>query len=248
MNLKELQQNWNRFGKEDPMWAILTDSEKKGNKWSEEEFFLTGEKHVQKELKHMRRRHPALQLGSALDFGCGLGRLTQGLAVHFEQVHGVDIAPSMIDGANQLNKHKEKCTYHLNQKNDLSLFEDNKFDLVLSLITLQHMQPKYAKNYISEFLRVLKPGGMLLFQIPSVPDERTRKRHSPIRKIKKAAYRLFRPKANKKDAVMEMYWISLGEMAPFLESKGGVIDRVLRDQSAGNTWISYAYYVIKPDN
>ena len=40
MDLKELQKHWHQFGKQDPMWAILTWPDKKGNKWSVDEFFV----------------------------------------------------------------------------------------------------------------------------------------------------------------------------------------------------------------
>ena len=42
MELKELQKHWNKFGKEDPLWAIITLDEKRVNKWNPEEFFETG--------------------------------------------------------------------------------------------------------------------------------------------------------------------------------------------------------------
>jgi SAM-dependent methyltransferase len=42
-------------------------------------------------------------------------------------------------------------------------------DMILSWITLQHMRPRFAREYIREFLRVLAPGGLLLFQYPSKP-------------------------------------------------------------------------------
>ena len=42
MELKELQKHWNKFGKEDPLCAIITLDEKRGNKWNPEEFFETG--------------------------------------------------------------------------------------------------------------------------------------------------------------------------------------------------------------
>ena len=37
----------------------------------------------------------------------------------------------------------------------------------MSFIVLQHMEPRYAKAYVAEFLRVLRPGGVALFQLPS---------------------------------------------------------------------------------
>mgnify|MGYP003669044453 CR=1 FL=1 len=160
MNLTELIKNWNQFGKEDPYWAILTDPDKKGNKWDEEAFFETGRKWIDQQVKQLKRIKSNFKFHSALDFGCGVGRLTQGLANHFEHVSGVDVAPSMIQLANEKNK-KDNCTYFLNQKNDLSLFKNETFDFVFSIITLQHMQPKYAKNYILEFIRILKPEGTI---------------------------------------------------------------------------------------
>src|SRR5207253_2739240 len=51
---------------------------------------------------------------------------------------------------------------------DLSCFADGEFDLVVSDIVLQHMpSTNLIKSYISEFLRVLHPGGLAIFQLPS---------------------------------------------------------------------------------
>jgi hypothetical protein len=46
----------------------------------------------------------------------------------------------------EFNRHGDRCRYHVNARNDLSLFADDTFDLVLTLIVLQHMQPKYILN------------------------------------------------------------------------------------------------------
>ena len=45
----------------------------------------------------------------ALDFGCGLGRTTQALVSYFDEVYGVDIAPSSIELANRYNRHGVRC-------------------------------------------------------------------------------------------------------------------------------------------
>ena len=47
MKLKELQKNWDNFGKTDPRWSILTWSEKKNNKFDINEFFETGKKEIE---------------------------------------------------------------------------------------------------------------------------------------------------------------------------------------------------------
>lgn len=43
MHLNDLKTSWEHFAEEDAMWAILTDPQKKGNKWTREEFFASGQ-------------------------------------------------------------------------------------------------------------------------------------------------------------------------------------------------------------
>jgi 2-polyprenyl-3-methyl-5-hydroxy-6-metoxy-1,4-benzoquinol methylase len=167
MNLEELRANWNELGATDPLWAILSVPEYKGNRWNVEEFFRSGQTAVADLLGRIGGQLDLpLRHHRALDFGCGVGRLTQALAEHFDEVHGVDIAPSMIEGAQLANRAGRRCVYHLNARDDLAIFDDGHFDFVLSEIVLQHMQPEYALRYVGELVRVLSPGGLLIFQVP----------------------------------------------------------------------------------
>jgi len=169
MRLGAVQRFWDDQADADPMWAILTDPAKAGGRWNADEFFATGTREVGAFMQRTAAwGAPASRL-SALDFGCGIGRLTQALAVHFEQVYGVDISPKMIELANTYNRHGARCQYLCNPAGDLSRFADGSIDMIYSWITLQHVRPRYARRYIREFLRVLAPGGLLLFQYPSRP-------------------------------------------------------------------------------
>src|SRR6187549_2443840 len=105
MNLRELQSAWDELGRDDPMWAVLTDPAKRGGKWDPEAFFKTGCEDIRQALDMMATLPHPLRRGRALDFGCGLGRLSQALGEHFERVDGVDISPSMVAGANRFNRH-----------------------------------------------------------------------------------------------------------------------------------------------
>ena len=58
----------------------------------------------------------------------------------------------------------------LNERADLAAIASGTIDLVYSYIVLQHIKPRFAKRYIQEFIRVLSPGGVAVFQIPSGPD------------------------------------------------------------------------------
>jgi ubiquinone/menaquinone biosynthesis C-methylase UbiE len=163
---RRIQKSWDRFGAEDPFWAVLTRAEKKGGKWSEAEFFESGRQDIRAALKRVKALGLHLQYKTALDFGCGPGRLTQALAEHFQEVHGVDIAPSMIAKAHALNQFGNRCIYHLNEQPDLRLFAADTFDMVYSWLVLQHMPRQLALGYLAEFARVTKPGGVIVFQVP----------------------------------------------------------------------------------
>ena len=166
VELDELQRNWNELGKVDPLWAILTDPDKRGNRWDVDEFFGSGKANVEQVVDRLAALGLSVH-GSALDFGCGVGRLTQAFADHYDEVWGVDIAPSMIDRAESLNHHGSKVHYVVNDRPDLACFDDGMFDLVFSVIVLQHIRPELAHGYVREFFRICRPGGVVVFQLPS---------------------------------------------------------------------------------
>src|SRR5690606_11991514 len=103
--------------------------------------------------------------GKALDFGCGVGRLTQALGKHFDKAIGVDIAASMIKQAKELNKLKNVSFKHVTS-GDLSDFKDSSVDFIYTDIVLQHMSNEYTKQYLEDMKRILKSKGVLVFQLP----------------------------------------------------------------------------------
>lgn len=165
--LKDIQRSWDAYGKDDPMWAILVDPQKANNRWDESEFFRTGEVVAQDVMSWSERLGLPSDRNVFLDFGCGIGRLTQAFARYFDKCIGVDIAPSMIDRAKKCNKHGSRITYVVNDSDDLSRFKANSIDMIYTEYVLQHMHPNASKQYISEMIRILKPGGLLSFQLPS---------------------------------------------------------------------------------
>jgi ubiquinone/menaquinone biosynthesis C-methylase UbiE len=167
MNIKDLQKNWDKFGKRDPLGAILWDSEKKENKWKVDEFFETGVKEIGSIMEYAQSLGLIIPRGKALDFGCGVGRISQALVAYFDEVIGVDIAPSMLRLAEKYNRFGNRCRYYLNATDDLTVFGDNSFDFIFTTIVLQHMKPEYSRKYLREFIRLLTPRGILIFQLPS---------------------------------------------------------------------------------
>jgi SAM-dependent methyltransferase len=167
MSLDSLQEHWNALGAQDPLWAILSDPTKRAGRWQLEDFLETGRSWIAEVVRYLDEVCPSAGRDRALDFGCGVGRLTQALAERFRRCDGIDIAPSMIRRAEELNRFGSRCTYHLRRAPDLGLFEDDCFDFVYTILVLQHMPPALAAGYVREFVRVLKPGGALIFQLPA---------------------------------------------------------------------------------
>jgi ubiquinone/menaquinone biosynthesis C-methylase UbiE len=226
MNLQELKDHWDRMGILDPLEAILYHSNEKLGGRNLEAFFATGENEIAAALEAIDASGLAMRRRKALDFGCGIGRLTQALASRFQEVYGVDIAPSMIKLANQYNRHINNCRFVLNDSDDLAMFPNGMFDLVYSAITLQHMQPRYSKNYLRELIRVLTPGGALMFQIPIGPIVFNRHGNVSIqglilrfipKPILDATYRKMRYGDRPR---MENYWIAKKDMVRFLRNEG----------------------------
>lgn len=162
-----LQNVWDTLAKEDPLWAILSVPEKRGRKWTPEDFFRSGQAEVDATLGRILTSGYPLSSGAALDFGCGVGRLTQPLADYFERVVGVDISPTMLELARGFNRRGSRVEYILNAVDNLRIFADRTFDLVYSQIVLQHMPHACAVAYIREFFRIARPGGFIMFQVPS---------------------------------------------------------------------------------
>jgi ubiquinone/menaquinone biosynthesis C-methylase UbiE len=106
-----------------------------------------------------------------LEIGCGTGRIMQHLAGSYREVHGIDISSEMVQRGTRRLAHLDNVHFHHGNGYDLDPFDDESLDLVYSMIAFQHMPKTIAYNYLLEARRVLRPGGLLCFQVPNLLDD-----------------------------------------------------------------------------
>jgi ubiquinone/menaquinone biosynthesis C-methylase UbiE len=96
-----------------------------------------------------------------LDIGCGAGVLPQILHEKVKEIHCVDTSPQMIDKARKLMAGAGNVYfYHLDPDNftDLTMFEDKKFDLVITASVVQYYPDiSHLEKLIKEIVRISKP-------------------------------------------------------------------------------------------
>jgi SAM-dependent methyltransferase len=149
------------------MFGILSDPAKYGGGWDVDEFLASGRDHIHSLFRSLGHHAISFSRHSCLDFGCGVGRLTVPLSETFNRVVGVDVASSMIEGARRYHAANPRCEFLVNADEDLRQFRDSTFDFVHSSLVLQHIPPAVALGYVSEFFRVCRPLGLVVFQLPS---------------------------------------------------------------------------------
>ena len=109
--------------------------------------------------------------GVAVEIGCGLGRNTLAMADHFEHVIGLDISSEMLERAAQVAPH-ERVTFVLGDGASLAQIRDATADFVLTFTVFQHIPSvDVIERYIIEAGRILKPGGVFVFQWNNTPGE-----------------------------------------------------------------------------
>lgn len=164
-DLQRVRDLWDTAAQRDAMGHILTN----GRAWNTDDFYAHGRAELDACLARLdQRRLRGKRRVRALDFGCGMGRVTQALADHYEIVDGVDASQTMIELATAHNRWPNRVHYSVS--GERLRFPDGMFDLVYTMIVLQHMPQRFAHAYIRDFVRILHSDGIAVFEIPDGPD------------------------------------------------------------------------------
>ena len=162
--MDKIEKKWEYFGETNPYFAVSTFDKFKSENLDTnalEDFFETGERYVERvwlEIENNFRTD--FQPHRAIDFGCGVGRITLPLAKRCENVVGVDISENMLKEARQ-NSEKFGLTNLSFVKSDDNLSNlSGEFDFIHSFIVFQHIKPNLGEAIFRKFVEMLSEGGI----------------------------------------------------------------------------------------
>lgn len=92
-----------------------------------------------------------------LDVGCGVGETDRFLRRHFSEIHGVDVAPGVIE---QAARHNPSVHYQCYDGKRLP-FDDGTFDLAFTICVVQCVPSPQWGGFVAEMRRVVKKGGLV---------------------------------------------------------------------------------------
>lgn len=146
---------------------VVENWDKEAEKWDENinnpNHYVNFENGYSRFLKFIDKEIPSVSESLskiALDSGCGTGVISKVLNKKGYTSVGVDLSPKMLELA---DRRKDVRKYLLANSLDLP-YGDNVFDIVCSRgVLISHVGKKYVDLFIKEHFRVLKNGGLCMF-------------------------------------------------------------------------------------
>lgn len=102
----------------------------------------------------------------ALDYGCGPGRMIERHHEDFKHIHGIDISQKNIEHAKRYLGNLGISNFKVWSNDGITIGQNNMYDVVYSVITLQHIASHSIRAAIFEqVFMALKPLGTFSFQM-----------------------------------------------------------------------------------
>lgn len=157
------ERDWHKFGELDPYYGVLTSDKYKNENITEatkEHFFYTGVEHMRTCLDVAKTHFSLPSRGRALDFGCGVGRLTCAMAPYFLEVVGLDISPAMLTEARKESTKRALNNIVYDVSTEESRYAPDSYDFIHSFLVFQHIPVPKGEYIIKKLLGSLKCHGV----------------------------------------------------------------------------------------
>ena len=162
--------SWESWGRQDPYYGVLTDDRYRRENLDDRrklEFMETGRLHIGRVLGLVEQRFGAMSsTGSALDFGCGVGRVLVSLSGVFRRVIGVDVSEAMLKVAGENCAERGIQNVELCPSDDDLSQVEGSFDFIHSYLVFQHIPVRRAERILGRLVDRLNDGGILAVQLP----------------------------------------------------------------------------------
>lgn len=217
---------WESFAKKDAEFYIYSVDVDYSTEEGQKYFFESGRTDVAKFLAEAGDLIG--KWGTALEIGCGTGRLALAMAEKFEEVVGVDIAPTMI---HKLQENAEKfAATNVRGRLATDRWETEiKADFVYSYLVFQHIEDfQVIADYFSRIHSALAEGGLVYAQF----DTRAKAFSYQIRK---AIPDPFLPRAQRRG--IRRTRRTREELATLFSRSGFKVARELRPDSDDNAFV-----------
>ena len=161
---KKTDKQWKLFGKKEPYFGVLSDEKYLSENITMEDknlFFKSGFNHLNNVIKNIQIHYDKnFEIKTALDFGCGVGRVVIPLSKYAECIIGVDISDSMIEESKKNCNEQSICNAKFIISDDNLSALNNKFNFLHSYIVFQHIIPKRGLLIFKKLIKNLEHGGI----------------------------------------------------------------------------------------
>ena len=165
---EQVAREWEELGSSQPVWSVLSREPYKNVQRDTvpQSFYISGEREAKRLVGALRRNGIAPPFTRAVEYGCGLGRVSIPLSRFCRHLDAYDISGSHIELAKRHAAETKVENILFHQVETPSDRPETGYDLYYSCLVFQHNPPPVILRLIRNALEGLAPDGVAVFQLP----------------------------------------------------------------------------------
>jgi SAM-dependent methyltransferase len=166
--IAKIKEAWSHLGKTRPFFSVLTNPKFLPDEFERnaKEYWDSGEREAGRVQRMLERHGFDLANKTCVEYGCGTGRVTMGLAKRCAHVHAYDISLGNMKHGKQRAKEIGIGNITFHEISDIvGMLEP--CDFFYSRIVFQHNPPPVITRLVEKALGSLNSEGIAIFQVPT---------------------------------------------------------------------------------